>query len=246
MEAAQNALNLAVLLLWLPLEILLIAGLLRGDWRRYPLLFLLVVTEFLMGVADAPRVLAVYQNVPDALRLRAGTYVVIELVDQVLLFAVVLGLISGAAAHLQSRNLIRAAGVLGAILFGAVTFWVHYNPHSKFVLAWMIPWTRDLNVCTTVLDLALWFLLLARREKDRRLFLLSGALGIEFSGSAIGNSLRSMATRQAPWLALAGGTVMVVANLVRIFIWARAFRPVAAEVRVKPVAPAGPPPRTRA
>ncbi len=233
MEAASNALNLVGLLLWLPLEILLITRLLRGDWRRYPLLFVLVVTEFLMGVADAPRVLAVYQNVPDALRLRAGTYVVIELADQVLLFSVVLSLINRAAAYLQSRNLIRAACVLGALLFGAISFLVHYNPHSRFVLSWMTPWTRDLNVCTTVLDLALWFLLLSRRQKDQRLFLLSGALGIEFSGSAIGNSMRSMASRQTPWPALAGGTIMVIANLVRLSLWARAFR--SAPVRMPPL-----------
>jgi hypothetical protein len=238
MQAAVNAVNLAGLILWLPLQILLITRLLRGDWRRYPLLFVLVVVEVRMGVADAPRVLAVYQQVPDALRLRTGTYVVIDLVDQVLLFAVVLSLINRAAAYLQSRHLIRAACVLGALLFGAVTYLIHHDPNSPLVMAWVTPWTRDLNVCTTILDLALWFLLLGRREKDRRLFLLSGGLGIEFSGSAIGDSLLSMAgPKKIYWLALSGGIILLAANLVRIYIWARAFRP-AVPPRVKQPAPA--------
>jgi len=233
----RATLDVANLILWLPLELLLISRMLRGEWRRFPLVFLLAVTEFLMGVADAPRVLAVYRHVPDALRLRAGTYVEIELIDQVLLFAVVLALIGRAAAYLQSRNLIRAACVAGAIVFVAVTFFIHYDPHSEFVLAWMTPWSRDLNVCTTILDIALWLLLLGRREKDQRLLMLSGALGVQFSGAAIGNSLRSMASRRMRWPSLAGGIILVLSNLARIYIWARAFR-----TAPVPVNPSGPSP----
>jgi hypothetical protein len=65
----------------------------------------------------------------------------------------------------------------------------------------------------------------ARREKDTRLLLLSGALGIQFSGGAIGNSLRSLATRQHPWPSMTGGLIVIVSGLIRVFLWARAFRP---------------------
>jgi len=231
MTAASNVLNVAGLILWLPLQILLIARLLRGEWRRYPLLFIFVVTDFLTGVADAPGVLAVFRNVPDALRFRASNWERIELIAQILTLCVVLSLMGQAASKLHSRNLIRAVCMVGALLFGAVTFWLEYDPRA-LTMTWMTRWTRDLSLCTTVLGLAVWMLLLARREKDRRLFLLTAALGIQFSGAAIGYALTLLASRKFPWPALAGGTIVVLTTLTRIGLWARAFRPAPADVRV--------------
>ena len=63
----------------------------------------------------------------------------------------------------------------------------------------MTPWTRDLNFCSAILDLALWALLIAAREKDHRLLLLSGGLGIQFTGEAIGES-----TATSPYAATRG------------------------------------------
>jgi hypothetical protein len=223
----RAAINLVGLALWFPLIVLLIARLLAGEWRRYPLVFVYVLVDFLGGVADAPTVWAVYRHVPNALLNRAGIWEKVEILSQFLLFAVVLSLISRATAQLQSRNLVRGACIVGAVLFVGVSFALHYDPQVNS-LAWITPWTRDLNVCTTILDLALWLLLLASREKDYRLFLLSGALGIQFTGAAIGNSLRTLASRPHPWPSLIGGIIVLAAGLIRIYVWARAFRTVTA------------------
>jgi len=136
---------------------------------------------------------------------------------------VVISLIFRASAHLKSRRPLRVGCVAAAILFVGLSLWVHYDAHTTVGL-WMAPWTRDLNVGTTVLDLALWTMLLAQRKKDERLLLLSGALGIQFTGSAIGDSLRSLATRQHPWPSLLGGKLVVISSLIRVYMWARAFR----------------------
>jgi len=37
----------------------------------------------------------------------------------------------------------------------------------------MTPWTCDLNFCSAILDLRCWMMLIAAREKDHRLLLLS-------------------------------------------------------------------------
>jgi len=89
----------------------------------------------------------------------------------------------------------------------------------------MTPWTRDLNLCSAILDMALWALLIASRDKDYCLLLLSGGLGIRFTGEAIGTSLRQLAlsTRSRP-LSLSGGVLMVLANLVFLYVWWQAFR----------------------
>ena len=219
-------LNVVGLTIWLPLVLLLIARLLRGEWRRYALVFVYVIADFLVAAMEAPSVIQTYlkkQSV-EALEERALLWAKVEIVLQILIFAVVLSLIFRAAAKLKSRKLLLVACIAGGALFVAVTFWIHYQPVGK-VLLWLTPWTRDLNVCTTILDLGLWTLLLVQREKDQKLFLMSGALGIQFTGEALGNSVRDLAiAHRIGWLSLTGGAMVQAAGIIRIYMWARAFK----------------------
>jgi hypothetical protein len=94
----------------------------------------------------------------------------------------------------------------------------------------MTPWTRILYFGSAVLDLGLWTLLIASREKDHRVLMLSGALGIQFTGEAIGGSIRDMAvaiygrTPQPRPLLVTGNVVIMAANLVCMYIWWQALR----------------------
>jgi len=138
---------------------------------------------------------------------------------------VVMSLIYQATAELRSRRILRLSLFAGAILFAGVAFFVHYNPNILTGL-WMTSWTRDLNFCSAILDLALWALLIGRKEKDQRVLLLSGGMGVMFSGEAIGESLRQLAQRdRSSGLALSGGLIMMLSNLVFLFVWWQAFRP---------------------
>jgi hypothetical protein len=68
-------------------------------------------------------------------------------------------------------------------------------------------------------------LLIASREKDQRLLLLSGALGIQFTGEAIGESVRHLAAvRRSHSISLLGSTLIVAADIVRSYIWWQVFR----------------------
>ena len=80
--------------------------------------------------------------------------------------------------------------------------------------------TRDLNFCAAILDLGLWALLIGSRQKDYKLLLVTGALGIQFTGGAIGQALRGM----SPAIVTAASDFTVITNLVRLYIWWRAFR----------------------
>jgi hypothetical protein len=221
----RAALNLAGAAIWFALQVIVITRLLRGGWRRFPLIFVFVITEFLVAVAQSPTMWAIsFHRTPDSAEWRVLLYERGEVLLEFFTFVVVISLIFRASAHLQSRRPMRVGCVLGAILFVGISFWAHYVPHTTVGL-WMTPWTRDLNVGTTILDLALWFLLLTQRRKDGCLLLLSGALGIRFTGSAIGHSLRSLASQQHPWPSLLGGRLVVIAGLIQVYMWARAFRP---------------------
>jgi hypothetical protein len=84
----------------------------------------------------------------------------------------------------------------------------------------MTQWTRDLNFCAAILDLGLWALLIGSRKKDYKLLLVTGALGIQFAGGAIGQSLRDM----SPGIVTVAGDFTVIASLARVYIWWQAFR----------------------
>jgi hypothetical protein len=232
------ALNLVQALIWFWFEGVLITRLLRGNWRRFPLLFALVVAEFLIAVAELPTVWAVTLHGNAAARSwSARIYAQGEVFLEFLTLVLVISLIFRASAHLRSRNVMRATCVAGAILFVGISFRIHYDPRVSVGL-WLTPWTRDLSLGASVLDVALWVLLLGRREKDGRILLLSGALGLEFAGAAMGHSLRSMATRYHAWPAMVGGKLVVITSIMRVYLWARAFRqPARAAAKGLPDAP---------
>src|SRR5450432_139 len=232
------AIYIASALIGVPLELMVIAGLLRGGYRKFPLVFVYSILNFLATVVEIPSTIAYYRGVAGAGTTSADYWWNNEAVFQVLNYLVVLSLIYQATAELRSRRILRVSLFTGAILFAGVTFFVHYNPTLPFPGLWKTPWTRDLNFCSAALDMALWALLIGRREKDERVLLLSGGMGVMFTGEAIGESLRQLAQRdRSHALALSGGLIMMLSNLVFLFVWWRAFRPARqrnSEARVAP------------
>lgn len=244
----QFALQVCGYAIGLPLELLVISALLHGPYKRFPILFAYTIVSFLTTVVEIPAYVAHYVRIPPgvayylgaglAQRSRASFYWFDEGVLMVLLFLVVVTLIWHATAQIRSRRLVRLALIVVPILAASVSFLIHYNPNAPGPGQWMTPWTRDVNFGSAVLDLGLWTLLIASREKDRCLLLLSGALGIQFTGEAIGGSIRYLAVaNQGPSghsgsLVLVGNVFMMAADLVCMYIWWQAFR----EARVGPPA----------
>ena len=218
------AIDLAKLIVWFPLELLVIATLLRGQYRRFPFIFAYVVVEFLAVAAEIPAYWVVYRGVNVAETPLVWLYNVNEVILQVLIYAVVISLIYKASETLQSRKMVRTSVIYGAILFAAGSFLFHYSP-SAAIGTWMTPWTRDLSFCSVVLDLALWVLLISSRDKDHRLLLLSGGLGVRFTGEAIGESIRQLALkRHSHGLSYSGSLLITIVDLLCLFVWWQALR----------------------
>ena len=218
------ALQLCGWLIGLPLELLIIAALLRGGYRRFPFIFVYTIIDFLTTVAELPSAVGYVRGMPWAAVPLASVYWLDEAILQVLVYAVVMSLIYQATGRLRSRRIVRASLIAGAILFAGISFLIHRNPALN-VGSFMTPWIRDLNLCSAVLDLALWALLIASREKDHRLLLLSGGLGILFTGEAIGESTRDLAIRShSRPISLFGNTLIMATNLLFLYIWWQALR----------------------
>ena len=216
----RTALQFAGWLIGLPLELLIVAALLRGPYRRFPFIMLYGVALFLTTVLE----ISVYEAYYSGIRIGrtfAQYYWIDEGIRQTLLFAVVISLVYLASATLRSRAVVRGSLVCGAVIFAIAAFLGHYD-RNAVVGEWMTLWLRDLNFSAAILDLGLWAMLLASRQKETRLLLLSGALGIQFTGEAIGQSLRHL----FPWTLSPGDVVTLLANLVCLWIWWQALRTV--------------------
>jgi len=226
------AIQLCGLVIGLPLQLLIIGALLRGSYRRFPFLFAYMVGDFLTTVVEVPSAVGYDRGVQWAAFAFPALYWFNIVVMQVLVYAVVMSLIYQATAKLRSRRIVRVSLIAGALLFAGVSYLIHRNPALN-TGSFMTPWIRDLNLCSSVLDLALWALLIAAREKDHRLLLLAGGLGIQFTGEAIGTSIRQLALRtHSRAMSLTGGVTMVLANLIFLYIWWQALR--TAPVRQQP------------
>jgi hypothetical protein len=226
------AIQLCGWLIGIPLQLLIIGTLLRGGYRRFPFLFAYVVGDFLTTVVEIPSAMGYQRGMQWAAFAYPAVFWFDVVVMQVLVYAVVMSLIYQATGKLRSRRIVRASLIAGAILFAGISFWIHWNPALNKG-SFMTPWTRDLNLCSTILDLALWALLIASRGMDHQLLLLSGGLGIQFTGEAIGTSIRQLALRsRSRAMSLTGGVTMLVASLVFLYIWWQALR--TAPVRKQP------------
>jgi uncharacterized membrane protein len=152
-------------------------------------------------------------------------YWIDEAILQVLVYAVVISLLYYATANLRTRRMMRISLIGFAVLFAGVSFWIHFQPGNAKVGEWMTPWSSNLNFCSAILDLALWALLIASREKDQRLLMLSGALGIQFTGEAIGHSLRNLSRSHRSYAILySGNAVVVLTYLAFLYILWQTFR----------------------
>jgi hypothetical protein len=220
----QLALQVICWAVGLPLMLLVIAALLRGGYRLFPVLLIYQILDFLMTVASLPPYFAYYFYHDPGARMRmARWFWWDELLLQPLVYAVVISLIYRATEKAPARGLVRGVLIGGAALIAGASFLYHFHPglHGN----WMAFWTRDLTFSSAILDLALWALLLSFRIRDTRLLLVSGGLGIQFTGEAIGESLRSMAVqhRSRP-LSFTGSLITTLVDLLSVYIIWHAFR----------------------
>jgi hypothetical protein len=211
---------------------MVIATLLRGQYRRFPFILAFVVAEFFAVAAEVPAYWAVYNGAKNATGQRSWIWSFDEVLIQALIYAVVISLIYQATARLKSRRLVATSIIVGAIVFAGGSFLIHFSAGAASIGTWVTPWMRDLNLSTAVLDLGLWTLLISSRKKDSTLLLISGGLGIRFTGEAIGDSLRQIALHEykknavdlAKGISLSGSIVVAVVDILCLFIWWRALR----------------------
>ena len=168
------------------LQLLLISVLLRGLYKKYPVLFLYVVVSFLMNVAES----AEYWKLIQWSSFGVQLYWINEMIFQVLVFSTVISLIHRASAGLAARRSRTLLLVAGAALVMGLSIALPYTDVS--LNRWMTEATRNLSFASAVLNVLLWTRLLAQKQRDAELLMISGAFGVQTAGKAIGHSLRGL------------------------------------------------------
>ena len=230
----QLGIQIAAYLIGLSLGLMVMATLLRGEWKKYPFVFAYVLGDFLTTVVEIRPGLQYANATAQARRAYTWLYWWDERIMQALMFLLVMSLIYRAAAHMKARNTLMLAVSFGILLFAGVTLFVYFDatpgvPSGK----WMTPWLRNLNFSAAIVDLGLWAQLIGARRKDYTLLLVSGALGIQFTGGAIGQAVRQISHSSAQ----VTGYFISLSNLICLFIFWQAFRMSAASPDSKPHGP---------
>jgi hypothetical protein len=209
----------------LPLALLVIAAMVRGPYRQFPVLFLYIVIGFVSTVAAMPLYVSYYLYRDHAMYTRMAQWSFWnDLLLEPLAYAVVINLIYASAAHVRSRRMVLMGTIGGATLIAGISFLIHFKPGLEHGV-WLADLTRDLGLFSEILALALWGLLLSIRGRDPKLLLVTGGLGIQFTLEAIGDSLRSIASHwRSHNLAFTGSFINAVANLAALYIFWHAFR----------------------
>lgn len=224
----------------IPLQVLVIAALFRNGYRRYPVVFLYLLVGFVTTVVNIPLgTQSFFSPSAEITRQAAKAYWISEWILQILIFAIVLSLIDQAISLSRWRRILRVALAVGALLFAGIDFWIQFVPPPAKFGVWLTAWISDLSFLATILDLGLWMILIASRKSDRRLMLICGALGMQFTAEAIGERIVHLSVpRRSVALGTAGAVVAVAGNLICLYVWWQTFRTMRDLPTVKSPAPA--------
>jgi hypothetical protein len=196
----------------LALQVLLIAAMFRGAYRLYRVLFVYAVVLLITTSIEATAVFGSGYTAG-----LAAYYWVGDCVRQALLYVVVISLILRASEQSARGASIGRLLITGSTLFAALSLYFTYNRGLDF---WMTRFSRNLGFLAVILNLILWGFLLKHRRPDQTLLLVSGGMGIQMAGKAIGHALRQL----SPSTVTAGDLVIVLSHLLCLYIWWEAFR----------------------
>lgn len=200
----------------LSLQVSLLSAQIRGPYKNYPFVFAYALTLFFTQIIEIAAILDVGRLAGSAVRY----YWIDDALRQALIFCVVVSLIHRSMGDDARRKTVRRMLFTGALLLTLISLQFHRDADISI---WMTKVSRDLNFTAAVLNLLLWGILLASPAKDRQILMISGALGIQFTGAAIGHSIRQLAWRRWRTTAIIATYFIVACHQVCLYLWWKTF-----------------------
>jgi len=193
----------------------------KGAYRRFPGITLYVVILILTSVADAtayrqvgwwPQWYEEYYYLNNTLRHFGGFVALVSLIY----LASTVGTRKGSVFKLS----IASVAVIAASLLLAQGDWPNQYMNEA---------SRNLSFATVILNIVLWLSLVKNRARDSQLFMVSGGLGLNMAGEAVGQSLLRIAVVGPDILFYLGNIIAIGSHFLCLLIWWRSFRSVLQE-----------------
>jgi hypothetical protein len=195
------------------LQYLVTLALIAGPFRQFTVIFAYILCLIITTLTD----ILMSFDMGSLSRIYLRYYWTADLLRESALYAVVISLVLHAMPDGRRRAALVRILVLVAILFWVGSIVMYQEPTLNKT---MVKVVRNLSFCSAVATLVLWFVLIASEKRDTRLLVITGGLGLQMTGEAIGQSLRQISKQTN----LIGGLTMVFAHFLCLYIWWRAFR----------------------
>jgi hypothetical protein len=216
------------------LQVLILHALLKGPYRKYPFLLANVLVVLITTIIDT----ALYNFKSGTW---AGTALMVFWIDdsirQILLFVLVLSLVYQAMATGRKRAAVQRLLVFGSLILAVGSYFSLSDPRISVRMSAVI---RNMSFCAAVLNLGLWAALIRTKQRDPRILMISGGLGLQITGEAMGHSLRNLWQISRVYVTV-GNNILIAAHLLCLLIWWQAFRKSSSEQTVKKTEPRSPP-----
>jgi hypothetical protein len=197
-----------------------IVFLLRGSFRRYPLLLVYCVLQLAVTAVEE----YVYRVFGLASAVYTKLYWTDEVIMDLLLFLMVITLTYQA---LEGSPLRAGMGRLLAAVVAIVLIvpFVLFSAR-RFSNPWFDGTSQLLNFGGAIMNLGLWTALLGTKKRDPLLLTVSAGLGVGVTGAAIAFGLRRFTPPESTSQQLAD-LLKTITYLASVAIWCWAFRPTA-------------------
>jgi hypothetical protein len=204
--------------------------LLRGPFRKYPLLLVYVAWEFIagMGLTVADRLYhgSGWSNpgASNGQNLYAHIYWTNDVMVDLLRFVLVIALTYQAIGESPIRaSLGRLLGgvVIAVVLLPFLLFHPRFTPWPQE--PWFNSTSEMLNFGAAIMNLVLWGTLIASKQRERQLLTVSAGIGVVVTGAAVAYGLHhfiaSKTFRAVP------AVFLVLTQIAGWTLWCRAFWP---------------------
>ena len=196
----------------LTFQYLVTQALLSGPFRQFTVIFAYLLCLAITTITDILMRLDVGKLSSTYIRY----YWAMDLLRESAVYAVVISLVLHAMPDSRRRAALLRVLVALALLFWAGSIVVYQDPN---VSKWMTKVVRNLSFCSAVSTLILWFVLIASEKRDTRLLVITGGLGLQMTGEAIGHSLIQISKSTQ----MVGVLTLMFAHFLCLYIWWRAF-----------------------
>lgn len=196
------------------LQVLILRGLIRIGVKQYLLLTFYIISQFLGTIVIFAARLG-SEGYTDSARKYFWT---VEILQEFLVFLTIADFTIRLLSEQPSGARFARWLIGGSVVIVGAILLIHHRPDLN---QWMTPVSRDLSFLATLLNLILWTALLRAKDGKRRMLMISGGLGIQQAGSALGHGIRLLWEIWRPFVNI-GNAVLWLSYPLSLYVLYRA------------------------